>query len=256
MDAVAAVACDDVAEGARAADRDVGSVEQLDAVAAVGQSGGTKLVQADHVVADVDPVGVDDENTLGGVAADGVVEDVHAVDRAGEDVDEQTGLAVGPGGGAAGIGADQVAVDDVAQGNAGAAELDAEVRVAGNDVAGAGAVAADGGAGATLNVDAVPLIGGDGAGRVQADAVALDQGGGRRAHDFDAVESVAGDDVAGACSGAADGRIGGRVLDEDAVGVRQQPGATEPESDDVADDLGAAGVALDLEAIGGDDLVA
>src|SRR5262249_2695735 len=121
---------------------------------------------------------------------------------------------------------------------------------------GAGGGVADGGAGAALNIDAVPIIGGSGAGRVQADAVAQDYGIARRADNLDAVEGVAGDHVAGAGEGAADQRVGGRVLDEDALGVRPQPGAAEPEPDDVAHDLRADGVALDLDSIGGDDLVA
>src|SRR5262249_44524409 len=126
--------------------------------------------------------------------------------------DEDAGACVGQGGGAGGVGADQVALDHVAAG-AGAPDQHAGQVVAGGDVAGAGAgrgrdptdgvvrspeVEADAGG---------PLVGqGGGAADVGADEVAGDGVMVRAAGavDQDAVLLVAGDEVAGRGRGAAD----------------------------------------------------
>src|SRR5262249_33818088 len=153
------------------------------------------------------------------------------------------------GGGARGVGADQVADDVVGLGDAGAAERDAVAVVAGDDVVG------DGGAGPALDVDALLEVGGGGTVLVQADRVALDQGTGPRAGQIDAGEGVEADQVAGAGRGSADRGVD-RVLDDDAVEVRQRPRAVLVESDDVALDERAAGFVFHQHAIGAGGVIA
>src|SRR5262249_26491973 len=121
-------------------------------------------------------------------------------------------LPVALGGRAGGVGADEVALDEVVGGRA-AADIhpDAQARagVAGDDVAGAGLRAADGVAGRVGDLQAVAVAQARRPGRGQADGVALDHVAGRAAiADRHPVAGVAGDDVAGPRIGAADGVVG------------------------------------------------
>ena len=123
--------------------------------------------------------------------------------------DQHAVVLVGHGGRAAGVGADEVAVDGGA-GSPAVGHQDAVGAVARDDVilgVGAGARVADGVVdGAQADVDAVEHVGhGDGAGVVGADEVALDDVLGGAEADQDALVRVARDDVAGGRRGPADG---------------------------------------------------
>src|SRR5262249_28041788 len=135
----------------------------------------------------------------GGRAADG--------GRRGARGDGHALAHVGDHGAAGGIGADEVALDQVVR-RPRAADEEAVGTVAGEEVARTGGRAADGVRRRTVeDVDAVGPVGeGGGAGRVGADAVARHRVvRGPRALDDDAVGTVAGDDIARGGGRAADG---------------------------------------------------
>ncbi len=136
MHAVPGVARDHVAgRGRRAADRVAGGAS-LDhhAVIAVGQGRGAVVVRADQVALDhvVRGPGEGDVDAVVGVARDEVADDGVARRAAG---DVQAVVAVGPRVHSAGIGADIVALDDVARGPL-PGEEHAPAGVLGDDVAG------------------------------------------------------------------------------------------------------------------------
>ena len=168
---------------------------------------------------------------------------------------------------AAGVGPDKVPLNRLAGDGVGGVvrvvDGNAGGRVARDEVAGRGAGPADEAVRPGVDHDAVLLAEGDGAGRVEADDVALDDGvrragrGARGGH-RDAVLPVARDDVARSGDVAADGVAGG-VLEEDAGGAEldQAAGAGQVGADVVAlDDVaGRSGVDEDLRrAVRGHDV--
>src|SRR5262249_28559472 len=137
------------------------------------------------------------------------------------------------------------------------ADRNAGVRVPRDEVAGQGIGPADQAVRPGVDLDAVQLAEGGGAGRVEADDVALDDGvrrAGRGAGeaDSDAALPGAGDDVARPSDVAADG-VPGCVLEEDAggtvlvhAGAAGQVGADVVALDDIAR---RSGVDKDLRVV-------
>ena len=272
LDAMTAVVADDVARaGRRAADERVVRVDDLDAVAAVAGAV-AEVVQADPVPLDLDAVGSFEEQDALVVVRDqvaggrGRASDRRRVERGGRlvdgDADPRRALAaridVADVGGAVRADPDRVALDRAA---VRIVEVDAEV-VAADQVAGARGGAADLRVDRAGEVDPGVVAALGGAGRVDADVVALDHQVGD-AVAADAEPIVAGDDVAGARGCTADRRaVAVRDVDSVVV-VAHCGGAVGREADQVAGDgvvvrvQGRARVAADLDAAGavaGDDV--
>ena len=118
--------------------------------------------------------------------------------------------------------------------------------IAGDDVPGARRGPTDRGA-RGIDINAIEVVGhGNGAGRIGADQVALDQA---RRVDVNAVRQVAGDDVRGAGRGPAD--RGTRRVDTDAVSIGYSSGAGRIGADQVALDQ-ARRADIDAVLVAGD----
>src|SRR5262249_19705420 len=153
-------------------------------------------------------------------------------------LDEHPGVVVAQGRGAAYVGADVVAQDQVTRG-AGPEEVHAVAGVAGDDVAGRGSGAADRVAGGAVNGHADEAVAqGGGAGVVGADEVAGDQVVRAPAvRDVDSDAGIGADDVPPPPTRPASGLAGRARLDDHAVGmVSQGRGAGYVGTDVVAQD--------------------
>src|SRR5579884_705 len=168
-------------------------------------------------------------------AADGIVGALHLDAIA----------AIGQGGVAVSIEAQEVALDLIAAG-AGVNEH-AIAGVAGDGVACAGNAAADGVAAAGI-LNAYLVAHSSGAGVVEADVIAQHLIAAGRAVQQDAIVAVAGDDVAGRRGSAANGISAAGDLDA-VTAVGQSSGAVDIEADIVAKYLIAAGAAGQQQAI-------
>jgi hypothetical protein len=253
-DALQRVAGDDVA-GDRVV---VGSAGKLDPGRAIGERGGAVPVRADEIVPDQVPIGTLGEDPLP-PAPETVPGDDVVGDRVAGGIEKpQAGVAVADPPGAGRVGADVVALDERVDD---AVQEDAVHAVAGDDVARAGDVPANGVAvGRTRNPDPGQTVGQRGAAAgVRADEVALDNVvGGAVAGDLDAVAVVARDDVARAQGGPADEVVPRAAGNEDAVvGVAEVGGPVAVGADVVAlDDVAerARGADLNAGAVAGDDV--
>ena len=250
-DAQDRVAGDDVAGGGRGAAHRVEGrpADDLHAILAVGQrlgagDVGADIISFDHVARGARRV---EHDAVEGIAGDDVTRarrrSAHRVgSRPGDDV--QAVDAVGDRRGPRGIGADKVPIHEVAR-RPRVGDIDADDRVAGDDVAGArGGPAHRVVARAAVDQHAVLAVGqGLGAGDVGADIVPLNQVvRGARVGDQDTVAGVAGDHVEGTGCRAAQ-RVEGRTAEEvhAVLAVGHDPGAG---------DVGADIVPLDHVVLG------
>ena len=173
-----------------------------------------------------------------------------AEEGAGRAIEEDAVGEVSERGQAAGGGADQVALDDVAR-RACAQDLEADGAVGGDQVALAGSGAADQVGRSLVDEDAVEDVSEPGsAGGVGTDEVALDDVcGGACKVELDADSGIAADDVASLRITCADD-IGRGVIDEDAgKAVSEGAGAGGIGTDVVAQDEVSGGVGLENNAV-------
>ena len=234
------------------------AIADIDTVAAVTEVLGPGRVGSDLVVADDGAVGASpvDLDAVAGVAADGVVVDIGIVGTA---VDEDAVLAVAERGRRVRVDANVVPTDVVVE-RAYPGHMDAVARVAGDHVAIGRVRAADRiEIRATGDQDTVQTVAERGhAGRVGTDVVAADRIVCRRGgRDQDALGRIAGDDVAGAGHGSADGVA--RAFDLDTLArVAERDATGDIDADVVAEnDVVRAGVAADEHAVvlvAGDDV--
>src|SRR5262249_29715318 len=204
--AIAGVAGDDVVLRGVAAGAGPGEAR----VTPVGDRRAAGVVGADVIAPDQGAGGaVEERDAAGAVAGDQVARPGgRAADHVADRLDADAVAAVGDGGGAVLVGADEVAAD---AGVAGAEQEHAVVGVAGDDVApGRGRAADARGRAADHHVQARhldPVVVGQGGDSVDGDADLVAQDGGPIDSQQQDPRSlaVAGDDVAGRVGGAADG---------------------------------------------------